>query len=701
MSGTGYPNPPPLPPTPLPPYMASSPLRSPRDSPRSSPRTPRTNRAAEVRIQSKQRSLSMTEVTKSPSRSKVDLTRSPSRSKQDLQRSSPKRSLKSQPKKDEDIGPQVYVDLPKLPLPPLKQTMDQYLDNLKPILNEADLEKVKAEVEEWMKEGGVGEKVHAHLHQKREELDNWAYQYWLRDMYMDIRIPIPVNVNPGMVFPRLDFRSTDETLSWTSRMVRNLIPQDKAATREKGQPLCMAQYFRLMTTYRRPGLSQDSQISSGVEEKEEEHILVGRRGTWYHIPVKHNGKWKSLEDIYSSLMDVWENSENSAVLALEDRVGVMSAGDRDSWGASYAVLEEDPENKKNLELVANSLFLVCLDEETQNKSDAHRSMKDMFRQMLTGAGSRYNATNRWFDKTLQLVVTGDGVCGVCYEHSASEGIVPVVILEDIIKRVGTSWKSSIAYHPSSSNFTKLSWNLTPQLKLDINKAIQVIDSLNDENDLEVFRFQEYGKDFIKSSRCSPDAWLQLSLQLTIYRLYGYIVPTYESASTRRFQLGRVDCIRASHPEGLSWCQDMMMETKTKEEKRKSFETAIKKQTKVMIENILGYGMDIPLLGLREGTKELGLWDKQGLFKDPAFDKLNQFLLSTSQVPISLDPAFMGYGAVVPDGYGVSYNPYSSSIIFCICSFYSSPLTNSRNFATQLQRSLLDMKQLFVKGDGRK
>ena len=42
-----------------------------------------------------------------------------------------------------------------------------------------------------------------------------------------------------------------------------------------------------------------------------------------------------------------------------------------------------------------------------------------------------------------------------------------------------------------------------------------------------------------------------------------------------------------------------------------------------------------------------------------------------------------------------------SIIFCICSFYSSPLTNSRNFATQLQRSLLDMKQLFVKGDGRK
>ena len=47
----------------------------------------------------------------------------------------------------------------------------------------------------------------------------------------------------------------------------------------------------------------------------------------------------------------------------------------------------------------------------------------------------------------------------------------------------------------------------------------------------------------------------------------------------------------------------------------------------------------------------------------------------------------GYGAVVPDGYGVSYNPYSDNIIFCIASFFSCPDTNSRRFASQLQISL--------------
>ena len=31
-----------------------------------------------------------------------------------------------------------------------------------------------------------------------------------------------------------------------------------------------------------------------------------------------------------------------------------------------------------------------------------RSMKSTFHQMLTGAGSRFNGGNRWFDKTVQV-----------------------------------------------------------------------------------------------------------------------------------------------------------------------------------------------------------------------------------------------------------------------------------------------------------
>ena len=39
------------------------------------------------------------------------------------------------------------------------------------------------------------------------------------------------------------------------------------------------------------------------------------------------------------------------------------------------------------------------------------------------------------------------------------------------------------------------------------------------------------------------------------------------------------------------------------------------------------------------------------------------------MPVGLPLSFMGYGAVVPGGYGVSYNPTPDDIIFCICRYF--------------------------------
>ena len=90
-------------------------------------------------------------------------------------------------------------------------------------------------------------------------------------------------------------------------------------------------------------------------------------------------------------------------------------------------------------------------------------------------------------------------------------------------------------------------------------------------------------------------------------MHGELCATYESASTRRFQSGRVDCIRASHPEALAWVKSMFQredadeENKenldtsscnTKEEQKKLFMLAIAKQTKassyLLISKIISY-----------------------------------------------------------------------------------------------------------------
>lgn len=50
--------------------------------------------------------------------------------------------------------------------------------------------------------------------------------------------------------------------------------------------------------------------------------------------------------------------------------------------------------------------------------------------------------------------------------------------------------------------------------------------------------------------------IKLFVFYLVVRLHGKLVATYESASTRRFRLGRVDCIRAATMEALEWAKAM-------------------------------------------------------------------------------------------------------------------------------------------------
>ena len=291
------------------------------------------------------------------------------------------------------------------------------------------------------------------------------------------------------------------------------LPQDRAASREPGQPLCMAQFYRLLTTYRRPGLGRDTHQSTlAVEPREEEQVVVGRRGHWYSVPVKVGGKWLSVEDVFSSLTDVWEDCEGRDPVPIEKRPGILTAGERNSWAVARQEMAKDTVNSASLEMLETCLLVLCLDQETQNRSDKERSHKEMFRQMLTGGGTRQNGANRWFDKTVQVILTLDGVCGICYEHSPSEGIATVQLVEGILKELGPGDVPPMAYHPTSSRFTYLVWNVSPVTAAAISCAAVVLDRLDADNDLEVFRYRDYGKELIKSCRCSPDAWIQLALQ---------------------------------------------------------------------------------------------------------------------------------------------------------------------------------------------
>nr|CAH7750018.1 unnamed protein product [Callosobruchus chinensis] len=493
-------------------------------------------------------------------------------------------------------------------------------------------------------------------------------------MYLNYREPIPVNSNPGMVFPPRKFTTILDVARFTSRLIdaaldhkeildRRALPVERAASREPGQPLCMAQYYRLLGASRLPGRRRDSQYVTPTPKKgdkppDSEHIIVICRSQLYCVPVQAADRGRLTEDeICSQILYILDDAP---CLSNIPPVGLLTGWKRSLWAEAREDLLKDDKNKRNLELITKSLLVVCLDEalpstfncRLQRGGKGHtagiRDETNLFHQMLHGGGVAFNSSNRWFDKTIQLIISGDGACGLCYEHSNAEGVAVIKLVEKLWNHADSLTHNSEV--PASSHLPppeKLEWALEPSDRQRMEDAGQVLDNLIKDLDFQVFRFTGYGKEFIKSCKVSPDVYIQLALQLAYYRLYGKLTATYESASTTRFRLGRVDCIRSATPEALAWVQAMSQPKEdddmgnkkvtfhlvSDEKKLLLWNEAVIAQTQEMVDNILGLGIDVHLLGLREAARETSPTAASPLpeiFLDNSYRLANKFLLSTSQ-----------------------------------------------------------------------
>lgn len=382
-------------------------------------------------------------------------------------------------------------------------------------------------------------------------------------MYMNIRIPLPINSNPGMVFPPRRFKTVHDVAHFAARLLDGLLshremldsgelPQERATSREKNQPLCMAQYYRLLGSCRRPGIERDSQYLPSRERlaDEDRHVVVFCRNQMYCVVLQASDRGKLSEsEIASQILYVL--SDAPCLPAKPAPVGLLTAEPRSTWARDRDMLQQDERNHRNLELIETAQVVLCLDEPLGGNFNARgftgatpsvhsagdRDETNMAHEMIHGGGSEYNSGNRWFDKTMQLIICTDGTWGLCYEHSTSEGIAPVQLLEKIYK--------NIEEHPDEDTGLpqhhlpppeRLEWHVGPQIEARFAQACQSVDKAIDNLDFYVYRYQGYGKTFIKSCQVSPDVYIQLALQLAHYKLYGRLVATYESASTRRFLL---------------------------------------------------------------------------------------------------------------------------------------------------------------------
>ncbi|XP_078282157.1 carnitine O-acetyltransferase isoform X1 [Rhinoraja longicauda] len=590
--------------------------------------------------------------------------------------------------------------LPRLPVPPLLQTLERYLLNLEPIVSQEELEHTTQIVKEFAQKGGVGARLQASLERRARKTDNWLSEWWLRTAYLENRLPVVIHSSPGVVLPKQDYRDRQGQLRFSAKLIAGVLDFKSMIDNETlpveslgGSPLCMNQYYQILSSCRIPGSKSDSFANYSLTKKPA-HITIVHNFQFFELFVYNSdGSPLTVDQLYMQLEKIW----HSSLQTNKEPIGILSTGHRNSWANAYNTLIKDKVNKESVKCIQRSIFTICLDAPVPKVSD-DLYMSHVAAQMLHGGGSRWNSGNRWFDKTLQFIVGEDGSCGLVYEHSSSEGPPIVALLDHVFEYCKTSEMVRSPMIPLAMP-RKLRFNITSDIKRDIEKAKQNLNMMVRDVDIKCFVFEHFGKDFVKSQKLSPDAFIQIALQLAYYRIYGEQCATYESASLRMFHLGRTDTIRSALIASSVFVRAMDNPQEQKQNNVALMRQAVQAHRAYTDLAIRGQAIDRHLFGLKLQAIE-DLVRIPEIFMDTSYAVAFHFNLSTSQVPAKTD-CLMCFGPVVPDGYGVCYNPMENHVNFSVSAFNSCAETNAAKLAHYLEQALVDVRDLLVQTNSSK
>lgn len=469
---------------------------------------------------------------------------------------------------------------------------------------------------------------------------------------------------------------------------KNLIDTNQIPVEKMGKSeLDMQQYKKVFGTCRIPG----DFIDTMEYHRNSQHIAVVVNGVFFKVPVyDQDGTVLGENQLQDQIRECIETASTQRDCV---KIGVLTTDNRDNWAKAYREILKSDENQRNISKIQQALFVLAIDREMSVTEDDITTAENT---LVTGAGSGYNSGNRWYDKTIQFVIGASGINGLTYEHSPAEG-GPISVMSDfIIKNSKERDEGKAEPINRDSSFGKpqmLNFKSSPQLEEWIRIATNNIDKLAVEIDMGHLIFTDYGKNFIKAQKFSPDSYIQMAIQFAFYRLHQEVAAQYESAGTRLFVHGRTDVIRSCSKESVAFSK-AMLRSKSDEEKVQKLRAAIESHKNYANAAVRGFGIDRHLLGLKLIAKENGL-EVPALYSDDGYIKSSTYRLSTSQVA-SIYEAFMCYGPLTNDGYGCCYSPRNNDIYFGLSSMRSNDDTSTANFKKSLEEALMLMKELLMK-----
>uniref|UniRef100_A0A3Q4G080 Carnitine O-acetyltransferase a n=1 Tax=Neolamprologus brichardi TaxID=32507 RepID=A0A3Q4G080_NEOBR len=563
--------------------------------------------------------------------------------------------------------------LPTQPVPTLQHTCERYLILLEPFVEVDELKRTKQLVQEFLKPGGVGEKLQKGLEKKALNTDNWVS---LTTDYLDNRLPVVAYSNISACCPRMDFRDkqgqirgVEGTIDSEGIMFNSeTVPVDYLGRK----PLCMNQYSQLLSSCRIPGLETDSVVFHGKTSYPSRYITLAYNSQFFMVDVYNSdGTPLTVHQLCVQLERICSSSLETST----EPVGILTSLNRDSWSKCYDRLIQNKPNKEALSAIQRSICVVCLDKAMPQVPDDMYSRGNVL-QVVHGGGSQWNSANRWFDKSVQFIIGEDGGLGNNVSHSCADGTIGMALTD----YVSASMKLEIIESPTVPLPTpqKLHFNITADIKKAIEEAKQSIDKIVQDLDFSILSFNRYGKNFLKANKMSPDAFIQMAIQLAYYRVHRQHCASYEAASMRLFRQGRVGEIPSTSSASVAFVM--------------AFNDPNKKVwggwggCEISGQIVFGH-----FLGLQHQATEKNI-PMPDIFTDASFDKVFDYRLATSQVPSKSGclPCACPYQHKM---YDICYTLMKDDMTFVVSAFKTNTENNSEELKKAVEDALLDMRTI--------
>lgn len=501
-------------------------------------------------------------------------------------------------------------------------------------------------------------------------------------------------------------------------------------------------------------------------------ISVLVRDQVYLLPViSADGKVLPVEEIEAGLWGICEDVVKTPKGQLQPPVGNLTAASRDDWTrAREHLLTLSPSNRVALNGIEESLFTVSLDDSTRPpspdelpaSSTGNLPSKGLDSHIVT-ASANVDGRNRWFDKSFQVIVENNSRSSLNGEHSPCDALIPSIV-SDYAQAEGVgkgepdaSLRDKGARGELGGGWEKVQWVTDGKVLEDIQKAKATAAEVQKDSDGKMLWFDDYGADWIKKSgasprtvhelrslmfstatgKQSPDAYIQMAMQLAWYRQMGWATPTYETASTRLFRKGRTDVIRTLSEDSYKFVKAMddpsvdvggaSFQSKTwrgadvtvslQDATRFALlSAATAAHNKFTRDASLGKGCDRHLMGLTLVHRPEDDGPLPAALSDPLFRESQTWNLSTSGLSAGDRFFGTGFGAPFP-GYGVNCKRPNPSfrvdraerertdlaggkvIKFGIESKHSDPKVSTDKFREFVTEAMRDMRTVCEKGQG--